>query len=72
MKKLTVSFLMLLLTIPALAQEAGIEMADGLRASGKIYVVVICVLVVLFGLLTFLFALDRRLKKLEKNSSGKI
>ena len=43
-----------------------IEMADGIRADGKIYVVVAIVLVILFGLLGYITMIDRNLSKLEK------
>ncbi|WP_246010735.1 CcmD family protein [Hymenobacter perfusus] len=42
------------------------EMADALRQSGKIYVVVAVITVVLAGLLFFLISLDRKLTRLEK------
>ncbi|MBX0292477.1 CcmD family protein [Hymenobacter sp. HSC-4F20] len=42
------------------------EMADALRQSGKIYVVVAVITVVLAGLLLFLISLDRKLSRLEK------
>ena len=42
------------------------EMADALRGSGKIYVVVAVITVVLAGLLFFLISLDRKLTRLEK------
>lgn len=42
------------------------EMADVLRQSGKIYVVVAVIAVVLVGLLFFLIALDRKVSRLEK------
>lgn len=45
------------------AQNA--EMADTFRAEGKIYVVVAIVLIVLTGLIVYLFFLDRKLSKLE-------
>jgi CcmD family protein len=50
--------------IQAQAQE--VEMATGLRSSGKIYVVVIVISVIFVGLFFYLFSIDRRLKKLEK------
>ena len=43
-----------------------VEMADSLRTEGKIYVVVAIVLIVLAGLIFYLFLLDRKVKKLEK------
>ena len=41
-------------------------MADALRQSGKIYVVVAVIAVVLAGLLAFLISLDRKISRLEK------
>lgn len=41
-------------------------MADALRQSGKIYVVVAVIAVVLAGLLFFLISLDRKISRLEK------
>jgi CcmD family protein len=42
------------------------EMADGLRANGKIYVVVAVVVVIIAGLLAYLISLDRKVSKLEQ------
>ena len=53
----------------AMAQNA--EMADAFRADGKIYVVVAIVLVVLLGLISYLFLLDRKMNKLEKMIESK-
>lgn len=54
------------------AQDNGVEMADSLRSNGKIYVVVICIVIILVGLLAYLFSIDKRLKKIEKeNHTGK-
>jgi len=49
-----------------------IEMADALRASGKIYVVVLVVTVILSGLILYLIKLDKKVSKLEKEVSNKI
>ena len=48
----------------AFAQD--VEMADTFRSEGKIYVVVAIVLIILTGLIAFLFLLDRKLTRLEK------
>lgn len=64
MKILSIIFTLLLFFIQARAQE--VEMAAGLRSSGKIYVVVIIICVIFLGLFVYLFSIDRRLKKLEK------
>ena len=59
--------LILSFTAIALAQSSnGVEMADGLRSSGKIYVVVMVLVVIFIGLAFYLFSIDNRLKKIEK------
>ena len=59
---------LLLLASLAFAQttEPAPAMADDLRASGKIYVVVAVVAVIVAGLLTYLISLDRKVSRLEK------
>jgi CcmD family protein len=46
--------------------QAEVEMADAMRAEGKIYVVVGIILIILTGLIVYLVMLDRKVKKLEK------
>lgn len=67
MKKLISSLLGLILTALSLSANAqsDVPMADGLRAEGKIYVVVAIILIVLTGLIVYLFLMDRKVKKLE-------
>lgn len=56
----------LLITTLLHAQDsAPVEMADTMRSEGKIYVVVGIILIVLAGLIAYLFMLDRKVKKLE-------
>ena len=43
-----------------------VQMAEGMRASGKIYVVVAVVMVILAGLIIYVIQLDRKIRKLEK------
>jgi CcmD family protein len=71
MKKITFALFLLINSVSVFAQDNGIEMADTLRSNGKIYVVVVCIVIILLGLLGYLFSLDRRLKKLEKNNASK-
>ena len=52
--------------VEANAPGAEIEMADRLRADGKIYIVVGCVLVVLAGMLVYLISLDKKVSNLER------
>ncbi len=56
---------MLLLAQYGLAQQP-VEMADQLRADGKIWVVVAVIATVFFGIITYLVRLDRQLGKLEQ------
>lgn len=71
MKKITVTFLMLMFAMQLFAQNQSSPISDSLYASGKIYVVVACIVLILLGLLFFLFSIEKRLKKLEKKSSVK-
>ena len=67
MKKILFLILLTLSNIAAFAQAASEpEMADVFRSSGKIYVVVAIVAIIFAGLAIYLFSIDRRLKKIEK------
>lgn len=58
-----------MLFLPAIlfAQQMNdVEMADQMRSSGKIYVVIATILVIFIGLAIYLFTIDRRLKKIER------
>ncbi|WP_448633539.1 CcmD family protein [Pedobacter panaciterrae] len=63
MKKIIFALMLLLSSVQLFAQSNDVEMADALRSNGKIYVVVICIVIILVGLLIYLFSLDKRLKK---------
>lgn len=71
MKKILTILTLLLSSLNLLAQNNDIEMADQLRTDGKIYIVVICIVIILGGLLFYLFTMDKRLKLLEKKSGSK-
>ncbi len=71
MKRLFLTLIALLQGFCLFAQGQEVEMADVMRRDGKIYVVVACILVILVGLLIYLFALDKRIKMLEKKSASK-
>ena len=47
------------------------EMADQMRSNGKIYVVVTIIAIIFIGIVTYLFKLDRKITKLEKEISDK-
>lgn len=57
------------LALPVMAQgdtTQKVEMATGLRANGKIYVVVLVLVTILVGVLFYVARLDRKIGKLEK------
>lgn len=63
-------FLFLLCTVIMQAQSAAnppVEMADGMRSDGKIYVVVGVLVIILLGLFTYLISIDRKVKRVEKS-----
>lgn len=67
------AFLLILLTslnfLATFAQTgSGVDMATGLRSSGKIYVVVLVLLVIFIGFIIYLFTIDRKISRLEKKN----
>jgi membrane protein DedA with SNARE-associated domain len=62
--KKVILFVLLLISNLAFGQQ--IEMADKMRESGKIYVVVAVLVTVFIGIIIYLIAQERRLKKIEK------
>jgi CcmD family protein len=68
MKKLLSILTLLLITLQGFAQDSGVEMADALRSSGKIYVVVAVMALIFIGIVVYLFTIDRRLSKIEKQN----
>ena len=65
-RKISLLFLLCLLQFWAIAQP-DVQMADGMRADGKIYVVVAVIVTIFAGIILYLIRLDRKLTKLEKN-----
>jgi hypothetical protein len=62
--------LFLLCSIFAQAQSMAnppVEMADGMRSNGKIYVVVGVLVIILFGLFGYLISVDKKLSRVEKS-----
>ncbi len=55
-----------LLSFATYAQDK-VEMADNMRNNGKIYVVVAVCLTILIGLFVYVFILDKKISKFEKN-----
>lgn len=69
MKKFFLSFFLILTTLSSFSQE--VEMADGMRASGKIYVVIGGLVTILLGIILFLIMIDRKVNDLEKKINKK-
>ena len=66
------TILLSLITVAAIAQpEAPAAMADGLRADGKIYVVVLVLATIFAGIIALLIRMDRKITKLEKEQTNK-
>ena len=58
--------------LPLIIRAQGeVEMADTMRSEGKIYVVVAIALVILLGLVVYLFTIDKKLRKIENHISSK-
>ncbi|TAL59770.1 MAG: CcmD family protein [Bacteroidetes bacterium] len=70
MKKLLATCCWLLVTGYIFSQE-NVEMADGLRSSGKIYVVVGGLITILLGIILFLIMIDRKVSDIEKRINKK-
>ena len=69
MKNKLFALLLTLSTMGVQAQSAMKDsvMADTMRGNGKIYVVIAIILTILSGLLLYVFSLDKKISKLEKN-----
>lgn len=50
--------------------STSVEMADAFRQNGKIYVVVLGLVIILTGVVLFLIRVDRRLARMEKQHPG--
>jgi len=75
MKKLILMFFSSLIPLILNAQqttENTIDMADAMRASGKIYVVVAVLCVILTGIIIYLIKLDRKILRIEREVNTKI
>ncbi len=68
MRKVSISIILLLLSLSAMAQENAPEMADKFRTDGKIYVVVLVLATIFAGIIAYLVRLERKISKLEKEN----
>ena len=65
--RLVMFLFFLLVNFTSFAQDKT-EMADIMRNNGKIYVVVAVCLTILIGLFLYVFALDRKIRKMERDN----
>ncbi len=70
MKKIKLIIIILIMLSTNLYAQSSqtVEMADVLRQSGKIYTVVLGLVVILTGMIIFLIKVDRKISKLEKST----
>ena len=50
--------------------SGSVEMADLMHSDGKIYVVILVLLVIFFGIVGYLIFLDRKIRKIELEVNG--
>jgi uncharacterized integral membrane protein len=67
-KKISSLLALLLVWVISFAQDKKVEMADVMRSNGRIYVVVAVVLTILIGLILYVFRLDRKMTKMEREN----
>jgi CcmD family protein len=70
-KKSLLSICLVFFSAALFAQNNDVEMADTMRSNGKIYVVFAVALVILIGIFLYLLRMDRKLSRLEKESTTK-
>ena len=61
-----------LITSISFAQGQEVEMADTMRSNGKIYVVVAVCLTILLGLFLYVYSVDKKISKIEKEHTRNI
>ncbi|HUS00994.1 MAG TPA: hypothetical protein VMY77_04670 [Chitinophagaceae bacterium] len=64
--RFTLFIFLILFSMVSFAQDKA-EMADSMRSNGKIYVVVAVCLTILIGLFIYVFMVDRKISRFEKN-----
>ena len=69
-KLITKLLLFFFLTLSFVAHAQDAEMADKFREDGKIYVVITVFAIILTGLFVYVFLLDRKIGKLEKEEKN--
>ena len=67
-RKIISSLALLLVSVVCFGQDKKVEMADFMRSNGRIYVLVAVVVTILIGLILYVWRIDRKISKLEKNN----
>jgi uncharacterized membrane protein len=67
LKKFSLLLLLIISSAVTFGQNDKEVMADTMRSNGRIYVVIAVVVTILIGLLLYLFRLDRKISRLEKD-----
>jgi CcmD family protein len=62
----TIMLIIFLLSSTFTFANEEVGMADTMRSNGKIYIVVAVCLTILIGLFVYVFSIDRKISKLEK------
>ncbi len=70
--KVLLTLFTIFITVAVKAEQTAekVQMADGLRSNGKIYVVVAVLLTVLVGLFIYVIRLDKKISKIEKSMNS--
>lgn len=67
-KSIMITVALFMMSMVSKAQNPNdVEMADAMRESGKIFVVVAVLGIILAGMFVYLISLDRKVSKLEKD-----
>ena len=66
LKSFVCGIIFLMISLCSFAQQK-VEMADAMRSNGKIYVVVAVCITILIGLFIYLFFIDKKISRFEKN-----
>jgi len=66
MSSLLISSVLGIGRLAAQGSAESVEMADAMRANGKIYVVVAVIVIIFAGVIFYLFRLDNKISKVEK------
>lgn len=69
LRKISLLFSCVILSLIATAQDKPVEMADSMRSNGRIYVVVAVALTILSGLILYVARLDKKISRLEKDTN---